>query len=279
MATDERRNRTRLNGMVRDLQRMVKELADDTTEHEVLVKGVDLSRIGRIKTDLNTKLVELRKGLEQVQTGQAGESVEQIDLRRANRAKVFEIEALLGIYRKQAGTDEKHRWWLDKFQTELSQLSQRNTSVRTSTATNASNTSQRIAARQQRRRGRRGQKESVELDEIKIPVAASQTEMQFKQEMAEKDKQIDRYLDVISDGLVELRTMAIDIGTNLDEQKAILDKVDGKIDDNTDRLDHSSNRVVALLEENNCGVETWCPIIILIVMLLAIYGYLLTFAV
>lgn len=280
MSTANRDSKTRLDGMVRDLRRMVEDLRTDTDEHNVLAQSFGLTPIGRLKAQLTTTLNDLRKGVHEVRKGDAGQSATQVQLRYKNTVLVVTIQELLKQFNLLAADNDTHVRWGRLFETELAALANQSSSLHTKPVTFSNAVFARAKARRDTRAAQRRLQRTSSSSSAppqSVPLDQLRRDQEFKQEVAAKDAQMDRYLDVISHGLTELKTMAEDINKGLEQQTAMLDKVEVKVDHNTDRLDRSSNRAVTLLEENQCGVETWCPIVILVIVLLAIVGYLLTF--
>jgi len=133
-----------------------------------------------------------------------------------------------------------------------------------------------------RRAGRNGggggtMPSDVELDELEKQPASLQ-EQKFFMEVQQNDKKIDEMLDVLSAGLKNLNEMALDMNRSLDIQAQMLEEVGDKMDDTIEKYSVANARLKELLEQNTGGVETWCPIVILIVILLGVIGYLFTVA-
>jgi len=188
-------------------------------------------------------------------------------------------------------TLEDRRKFVELFGREMIKLQEQNSGIKrqagSDTADQAiANNQKRAAARAARRAGRRDRRtaartaaggsgtDDVEMDDVETKQPISAQEQQFYMEVQENDKKMDVLLDVINQGLQDLKNMATDIGTNLDTQAKMLEEVDQKMDDTLENFQTANARLRQLMEENTGGVETWCPIIILIIVLLAIVGYI-----
>jgi len=69
--------------------------------------------------------------------------------------------------------------------------------------------------------------------------------------------------------------MATDINQELDKQNAMLDEVEHKIDNVTDKLVSRNAQMKKILEDSG-GIQRWCPVLILLIILLALLGYIYT---
>jgi len=105
------------------------------------------------------------------------------------------------------------------------------------------------------------------------PIPLTVQQQQFIQQSIEKDKVFEEKLDEIKKGVIQLGMMATDINQEIDKQNAMLDEVEHKIDKTTEKLVSRNAKMKAILEESG-GLQRWCPVLILLVILLALLGYI-----
>jgi len=111
----------------------------------------------------------------------------------------------------------------------------------------------------------------IELDGIISP-EINQTEIKFYEEKKEKDIIIDKHIDEIISGLIDVKGRAKNIGTSLDEQNNIIDEnIIGIYE--TDNLENVNKKIKKLLIKNTASL--WCTICILIIILLFIIGWII----
>lgn len=96
-----------------------------------------------------------------------------------------------------------------------------------------------------------------------------QEEQQFMQEYTTTLQEQDQLLDQISQGMDELKNIAIDMGKELKRQKLDLDKLDEKVDTNRDKLKKANKSLKEILtSDSSCCV--WMTRFILAVIFLAL---------
>lgn len=294
--------------MVRDLRKMKTELLPDDAEDEQNVSMKNMDDFQKQKHLLNRKLAGLTQNiseLNELKKKRGGvRDAQIIGMQNDNMKDLQEAEkywvALKNAFEKNVKKGkleqkelEARKKFVELYGKELAKLFELNSNVKR--LPNQDATSQAIernrsrAAERAKRRADRTQKRSAtrkaatgnetaddDDDEQKVPVSSQ--EQQFYMEVEEKNKKMDALLDVISTGLKDIQEMAIDIGQNLEKQNEMLKEVDEKMDLTVENYVTANQRLKNLIDENTGGVERWCPIIILVVVLLAIVGYILTLA-
>jgi len=104
------------------------------------------------------------------------------------------------------------------------------------------------------------------------PRPPSKEEMDWLQESYERDKELDDKLDLINEGVGVLKGMAVDIGTEIDQQDAIIKRVQGHMDEVHQNVIMEKDRLDELMEMGK--TSRWCPYFILIIILAALIGYI-----
>jgi len=305
----QRQTAGRLSYIIRDLKKMKAELVPDDAE-TLATMDITGDDFQKIKTMLNQKLSAITQGVKELndlkKERNGVRDPEIIGLQMENTKM---LQAAEGMWIKMkdafqknvkkgkldAKTLEDRRKFVELFGRELMKLQQANSGIKKAAEEAATSkfideNAKRRAERTKRREERRKKREltrkargadanssdDIELDEMeKQPDKATQ---QFMLEVEQHTKREDELLDVISAGLAELQNVAKDINTTLDTQAQLLQEVDEKMDQTLDKYDTANARLKQLLDENTGGVEVWCPIIILIIVLLAIIGYLISIA-
>jgi len=107
------------------------------------------------------------------------------------------------------------------------------------------------------------------------PLTAKQ--QAFIQESIERDRELDEKLSQIHAGVKMLGAIAGDINHELDVQKTMLEEVDNKMVNVTDKLETRNAEIKAMLEESG-GATRWCPALVLCIILLACIGYIYNLA-
>merc|ERR1740123_1999778 len=95
----------------------------------------------------------------------------------------------------------------------------------------------------------------------------------FIQESIERDLALDAKLCAIKKGVMTLGAIAGDINNELDVQSVMLDEVDSKMVNVSDRLETRNHEIKALLESTG-GARRWCPALVLCIILMACVGYI-----
>lgn len=67
--------------------------------------------------------------------------------------------------------------------------------------------------------------------------------------LKENDKEIDRKLDILADGVKDVKNIAKDIGGKIDTQHEKLDTLEDKVDHVNERLDATNAKLKGLLEK------------------------------
>merc|ERR1712013_322524 len=103
------------------------------------------------------------------------------------------------------------------------------------------------------------------------PLTAKQ--QAFITKSIERDLALDAKLCAIKKGVMTLGAIAGDINNELDVQSVMLDEVDSKMVNVTDRLETRNHEIKALLESTG-GARRWCPALVLCIILMACVGYI-----
>jgi len=125
-------------------------------------------------------------------------------------------------------------------------------------------------AQQARERRRKKREQGLVPDEPQ-PLTAKQ--QAFIQESIERDKVLDEKLYLIKQGVMQLNAIGQDINEELDKQAVMLDEVEQKMDKVNDKLESRNVQIKKLLDASG-GATRWCPVLILLVILLACCGYI-----
>mmetsp|Transcript_67700 Transcript_67700/g.107451 ORF Transcript_67700/g.107451 Transcript_67700/m.107451 type:complete len:305 (-) Transcript_67700:136-1050(-) len=105
------------------------------------------------------------------------------------------------------------------------------------------------------------------------PVPLTAKQQAFIQESIERDAILDEKLDIIYAGVKMLGHIGHDINEELDKQNVMLDEVEAKMEKVHEKLETKNEKIRAILDESG-GATRWCPLVILLVILLACLGYL-----
>jgi len=103
------------------------------------------------------------------------------------------------------------------------------------------------------------------------PLTAKQ--QAFIKESIERDLALDAKLSAIKKGVMTLGAIANDINNELDVQQVMLDEVDSKMVNVTDKLETRNHEMKQLLEATG-GAGRWCPALVLCIILMACVGYI-----
>lgn len=126
----------------------------------------------------------------------------------------------------------------------------------------------RILARQAR-----AEPTSVELGEIN---GLQPEEKEFASSIQARDLAIDQKLDQVLRGIVQLKEISIVIQDEIQVQGQIVDGASNQADMITRKF-HTANQTMRSLLEQSGGATRWCPILVIVILLLAIVGYLVTY--
>lgn len=105
------------------------------------------------------------------------------------------------------------------------------------------------------------------------PQPLSPAQQQFIQESIQRDAVLDEKLDIIKKGVQQLGVIAGDLNEEFDKQNAMLDELDTKMDDITEKLKARNKQMKDILEKTG-GAQRWCPIIMLFIILLGLGGWI-----
>jgi hypothetical protein len=112
---------------------------------------------------------------------------------------------------------------------------------------------------------------NIELEEV---VIENEQEMVFMDKVQDNMKAQDAMLDNISRGLDDLAVIANEMNKNLAIQKAALEIVDEKIDNNISKLKNANSKLKKILEESG-GSTKWVAVIILTIAILGLTGVII----
>jgi len=104
------------------------------------------------------------------------------------------------------------------------------------------------------------------------PQPLTSKQQQFIQESIQRDIDLDNKLIAIKQGVMVLGAIASDINHELEVQDVMLDEVEHKMENVTDKLETRNNEIKKLLESSG-GASRWCPALVLCVILMACIGY------
>ena len=162
--------------------------------------------------------------------------------------------------------DRNHLLFL--FQQEIQQLNLQNST----TNFQEGKTEKEILERITKRKGNK--KESVELTNIHIISSPTNPqEVLFEEKVAENQQEQDKILKLISDGLDELKELAIDMNKQLGVQDHLLKQTKVKIDHGISQFKTANQRLKGLLEKAG-GLSRIIPIFICLLFLLGLLGYI-----
>lgn len=289
----------RLNVMVKDLREMKTYLLGDEPEaNSEEMKGMDDFEKNKLKlSSLIHNLKQSINELEELRQKKDKRDVSVISKQNENHKQLIDAKnlwlRLKDAFEKQAKKKkldkevlEDRKKMLELFGQELMRMEEQNTNIRTvadGTVTNiernqlrSAERAARRAARKQKTDGKGGKKDGDEEDGSAVPL--SQQDQIFFEEKRQTDEKIDGLLDVISQGLGELKEIASDINRNLDLQNEMLEEVDKKIDGTIENYISANQRLKKLLADTTGGATTWCPILIAIIILLGLIAYIYNIA-
>eukprot|EP00484_Ammonia_sp_Unknown_P001470 CAMPEP_0197020874 /NCGR_PEP_ID=MMETSP1384-20130603/1734_1 /TAXON_ID=29189 /ORGANISM="Ammonia sp." /LENGTH=288 /DNA_ID=CAMNT_0042448587 /DNA_START=34 /DNA_END=900 /DNA_ORIENTATION=+ len=228
--------------------------------------------LANIKQDVKT-----RKGIEE----RVGTNAESIKLKNKIKSNMEEAKRL---QRKMEGAYKENERELDNGQTELKseevksrqelvslmkqdlEYTENEFEPKASTAGGGG-----FQLAQQAREKRKKKREQGLISSEPTPLTAKQ--QAFIQESIDRDKVLDEKLDVILVGVKQLNQIGQDINEELDKQAVMLEEVEQKMDKVTEKLENRNEQIKKLLESSG-GAARWCPILILLVILLACIGYI-----
>jgi len=130
--------------------------------------------------------------------------------------------------------------------------------------------------REKRREKRANAKDRGLVASAPQPLTAKQ--QAFIQESIERDRALDEKLSAIHHGVKMLGAIAGDINHELDVQRTMLEEVDNKMVNVTDKLETRNQEIKALLDQSG-GASRWCPALVLCILLMACIGYIYNLAI
>lgn len=98
---------------------------------------------------------------------------------------------------------------------------------------------------------------------------------QFRQEFEQRKMAQDQDLDVIEKGLGNLQNIAQDMGAELNKQDVLIDEIDKGLDKGTKSVETNNQKLAGVLKRVR-SQRNFCIDIILIIILLAVAGYIYT---
>lgn len=144
----------------------------------------------------------------------------------------------------------------------------------TSSTTKGFDLASRAMEKRRRRRRSKNNKRGMQIDDDEIePVPLTAKQQAFIQESIERDAVFYEKLDVIHAGVKQLRMVGYDITEELNVQNVMLDEMGEKIEGLTEKLESRNEQIKNILDSNG-GASRWCPILIMVVILLACLGYI-----
>jgi len=244
-----------------------------------------LDEFQRYKLDLNEMLVKIKgdiktqKGLE----NRVGTSTESIKLKRRIKNNLKEAKRLCA--KLEAAYDENQRD-LDNGETFLSEeevasrqelvslmsqdleYTQNEFEPKTTRSPELSGHTFNLA-----KTARENRKKKIDQGLISSePQPLTSKQQQFIQESIQRDIDLDNKLIAIKQGVMVLGQIANDINNELEVQDVMLDEVEHKMENVTDKLETRNGEIKRLLESSG-GASRWCPALILCVILMACIGY------
>jgi len=91
--------------------------------------------------------------------------------------------------------------------------------------------------------------------------------------LRQNDAKIDMKLDQVGQGVEVLRNMAMEMGREIELQGVMINELDGKVDETNAQLNNLNRRLKKTLEKVRKG-DRFCIDIILVIVLLALVGYI-----
>jgi len=279
--------RINLNVMIRELQKMKTELLQQpedtiqitTQDGNMIELSAKTKNFEQRKLIVVHKLMTLQQNIQNMNPDK--KSVKAIHERNANYKTIREVEVDLQFLQPRAKTPEQKQI-IEKLSHNLQILEEKNSGRIMSLQEPQSATEIRIQNRMERRRQRnnrlkekrRNNKDDNHPKDICIEPELSPQVQSFMQEVKENDKQMDEYLQIISQGLTEIKEIAIDIGSNLDVQNQKLDEMDGFMAATTSKMMTVNKRVKLLLLNNGCHPGMVCLVVFLFICVVALLGYI-----
>jgi len=302
---------SRLNVMVRELNDLVDILLPDERKAKKEEELKDMDAFTRAKYKLTDVLHKLTKGVgdyEEAKQARDGKTDRRVlELYQENNKLLTQASKLWDTARTelQKAAEKKkidpavlqaRQKYLEFTNKEMQTLAEKNSRA-TATKDNFSRAFERNKkardAREARRQARRNNKLKTGnettgsdgddqggggggggLDDDGEVVMDEQT-MAFMDQKQQRDKEIDEVLLKMSAGLKDLEALAIDIGTSLKTSGEMLEEVDEKMENVNEVYKNANKRLKNLIQENTGGATQWCPVVIMMVILLALIGYML----
>eukprot|EP00455_Lapot_gusevi_P032591 TRINITY_DN3552_c0_g1_i9.p1 TRINITY_DN3552_c0_g1~~TRINITY_DN3552_c0_g1_i9.p1 ORF type:complete len:312 (+),score=62.33 TRINITY_DN3552_c0_g1_i9:97-1032(+) len=103
----------------------------------------------------------------------------------------------------------------------------------------------------------------------------SHEEQVFIQQAAERDQQIDAKLDEVLNGILILKDISVAIHDEVTVQQSMLSDTEAKMGQTINKFRFANKTMTEILEKSG-GASRWCPVIILVIVLIALSGYILT---
>ncbi len=104
----------------------------------------------------------------------------------------------------------------------------------------------------------------------------SPEENHFLEQIQQKDQIIDTKLHSVLQGIIVLKEISLHIQEEVQVQNQIITETDQKVSKITNQFSSANQKMKLLLETSGCATR-WCPIFIIIILLLALSGYIIYF--
>jgi hypothetical protein len=109
---------------------------------------------------------------------------------------------------------------------------------------------------------------SIELSSL------SPEENHFLEQIQQKDQIIDTKLNSVLQGIIILKEISLHIQEEVQVQNQIITETDQQVSKITNQFT-SANQKMKLLLETTGGATRWCPIFVIIILLISLLGYIL----
>lgn len=120
---------------------------------------------------------------------------------------------------------------------------------------------------------RRKQRARLGNDNTQTPQPLSSDQIIWMTECDERDKKIDKKLDMVAKSLGQLEQIGIDVNMELRKQDKMIDNLQTDMDRVHGKLHNETKRMQDLLHASG-GPTRWCPIVVSILVMLGLGSYL-----
>ena len=109
------------------------------------------------------------------------------------------------------------------------------------------------------------------------PVIMDELRIEFEEHKRVRDKEINEQLDQLNARLKDLAIQAQDINVNLTVQnKNLEEQVQPKMDQTIETVVSGNRRLKQIIQQSTGGCTTWCPLLTISLLILALMGFLIS---